>query len=73
MMLAKVKKLDYLEALFEINEFWSDLQAPTFMPYEFQGIGNKLSPKEFYTKEHLKEVIMRHEAWLIEKKPIISN
>lgn len=64
---------DYLNGLFEINEFWAERQEPIDMPYQFQGFGNTLTPEEFYTENNYKAVIAEHQVWLeLEKKRIIS-
>ncbi|EIA19505.1 DUF2247 family protein [Listeria fleischmannii] len=68
-LLQKILDKDYVNALLEVSEFWLDLKSPIDMPYQYQGVENKLTPQEFYTKEHLCKVISDHKKWLeVEKK-----
>lgn len=63
-LLTEIDENDYVNTLFEINEFWLDLNLPQDMPHQYQGMGNKLTPKMFYSKDHYSKVILRHKVWL---------
>lgn len=71
-LLFKVKDLDYINAILEINEFWLDLKSPRDMPYQFQGIGNDIEPKDFYTNENLTKIFTNHEKWLVKERIKLS-
>lgn len=67
-LLNKISNKDYVNALLEISEFWLDLKSPFDMPYQYQGVENKLTPQEFYTAEHLSKVVSSHKKWLEDEK-----
>lgn len=67
-LLERIIKEDYVNALLEISEFWLDLKSPIDMPYQYQGVENKLNPQEFYTEKHLSKVILGHKKWLEDEK-----
>ncbi|ALS02147.1 hypothetical protein ATZ33_12375 [Enterococcus silesiacus] len=67
-LLKKILDKDYVNALLEISEFWLDFKSPFDMPYQYQGVENKLTPQEFYTEEHLSKVISDHRRWLEDEK-----
>ncbi|EKG2418054.1 DUF2247 family protein [Listeria monocytogenes] len=67
-LLNKISNKDYVNALLEVSEFWLDLNSPFDMPYQYQGIENKLEPQQFYTEKHFYEVISNHKKWLDNEK-----
>ncbi|MGX7263501.1 DUF2247 family protein [Enterococcus crotali] len=67
-LLKKILDKNYVNALLEISEFWLDLRSPIDMPYQYQGVENKLTPQEFYTEEHLSKVISDHKKWLEDER-----
>lgn len=67
-LLQRISTKNYVNGLLEISEFWLDLESPPDMPYQFQGIKNEMTPKEFYTEQHLIQVISNHEKWLKNEK-----
>jgi|GEM_PF-200187 len=55
---------DYFEGILEITEFWVSLGQPNNCPHIFQGVGNTITPEEYYTKEIYDMVILNHKNWL---------
>ncbi|WP_247538247.1 DUF2247 family protein [Ralstonia pseudosolanacearum] len=50
--------------LIALGEFWADWGSATDSPYVAQGVGNKLTPEEYYTERNLDEALNRHREWL---------
>lgn len=67
-LLERISGKDDVNALLEISEFWLDLHSPQDMPYQYQGIENQLTPQEFYTENHLAQVVRDHNQWLEKEK-----
>jgi len=57
----------------ELSEFWSDFGFPSDSPHEAQGVGNSLSPSEFYTQENLERLLSRHQAWIRDERESIKK
>lgn len=55
---------DYIENLLNITEFWLDLGQPEDAPHIFQSVNNKITPKEYYTKNAYERIIKRHKEWI---------
>lgn len=67
-LIERIKDKDCINALLEVSGFWLDIKSPPDMPYQYQGMGNGLTPTEFYTQEHLMKVILESEIWLKAEK-----
>lgn len=50
--------------LIALGEFWTDWGSATDSPYVVQGVGNTLTPEEYYTEHNLDEALSRHREWL---------
>lgn len=50
--------------LIALGEFWADWGSATESPFVVQGVGNNLTPEEYYTERNLDETIKRHQDWL---------
>lgn len=55
---------DPLSGLLEFTEFWCDLGFPAYSPHPVQGVGNSMSPEEYYTAEQFAKVLDLHRQWL---------
>lgn len=55
---------DYFENLLTITDFWVSLGIPQNTPHIFQAVNNKITPKEYYTKEMHDLIIDKHMQWI---------
>ncbi|XHO03219.1 hypothetical protein ACEQUB_00077 [Ralstonia syzygii] len=51
--------------LISLGEFWTNWEGETDSPYVAQGVGNTLTPEEYYTERNLKEALNRHREWFL--------
>lgn len=64
---------DPLYSLIALTEFWNDFGFPSDSPHEAQGVGNSLSPSEFYTQANLDRLLSRHQAWIRDERESIKK
>lgn len=64
---------DPLDGPVALSEFWNDFRFPPDSPHEAQGVGNSLSPSEFYTQENLDRLLSRHQAWIRDERESIKK
>jgi len=55
---------DPLYALTELTEFWNEFHFPPDGPHEAQGVGNSISPADYYTQENRDRLLLRHRDWI---------
>lgn len=53
--------------LIKLTEFWERFDFPADNPHVVQGVGNNISPEDYYTKENYDIIINSHKKW-IERK-----
>jgi hypothetical protein len=53
-----------VDGLSELTAFWNALDFPQDMPHVVQGLGNDITPNEYYTQENYRYLVDRHKAWL---------
>jgi hypothetical protein len=53
-----------VDGLSELTSFWNDLDFPEDMPHVVQGLGNEISPAEYYTEENYRYLVHKHQQWL---------
>ena len=53
-----------VDALAEPTAFWHALDFPGDMPHVVQGLGNEVSPSEYYTQGNYRTLLDRHRVWL---------
>jgi hypothetical protein len=53
-----------VDGLAELTAFWNALDFPGDMPHVVQGLGNELSPSEYYTQDNYRTLLDRHREWL---------
>jgi len=64
---------DPLYDLIRLTEFWASFDYPTDMPHVAQGVGNRISPTEYYTESMLKQSIHRHLEWIEKEERILRQ
>jgi hypothetical protein len=47
-----------------MNEFWGSFGYPQDSPHVVQGVGNSISPQEYYTEEIAGRALEEHQRWL---------
>ncbi|MBD1226991.1 MULTISPECIES: DUF2247 family protein [Morganellaceae] len=55
---------DYVYGLLKLNEFWNLWGDSVDSPNIVQGVGNNLSPTEYYSDENYHLLIEKHRNWL---------
>jgi hypothetical protein len=55
---------DYVYGLLKLNEFWNLWGDSPDSPNIVQGVGNNLSPTEYYSEENYHSLIDKHRSWL---------
>ncbi|CBJ41192.1 conserved hypothethical protein (plasmid) [Ralstonia solanacearum CMR15] len=50
--------------LISLGDFWESWSSATDFPCVVQGVGNNLTPEEYYTERNLEETLNRHREWL---------
>ncbi len=55
---------DPLYGLLELGDFWAEQDFPEDSPHIFQGVGNTLTPQEYYTAATFQDILTRHRRWL---------
>jgi hypothetical protein len=53
-----------VDGLAELTAFWNALDFPGDMPHVVQGLGNEISPNEYYTQDNYRMLLDRHRVWL---------
>lgn len=59
---------DCVYGLLKLNEFWLFWGEDAGTPNIIQGVGNHISPTEYYTDEQYKVAIKHHQEWLEKEK-----
>lgn len=68
-----LKSNDYIDGLIHLGDIWIKLGFPKDSPHIFQGKNNKISPKEYYTKENYEYLYQKHLLWLKKEILYIKN
>lgn len=55
---------DPLDALADLTDFWLTFDQPAHSPHTIQGVGNSITPQEYYTQENLARTLHEHHGWL---------
>ena len=55
---------DPIYGLLELTNFWSSLEYPDYSPHQIQGVGNEISPQNYYTQENFKNAVEKHKNWI---------
>lgn len=58
---------DFIQGLLDIGDAWAIFDFPDDSPHIFQGKGNTITPKEYYTKKNFEYIIIQHKKWLCEQ------
>ena len=53
-----------IDGLAELTDFWGTFGFPDDMPHVVQGLGNDISPIDYYTEENYRQLLDRHRSWL---------
>jgi hypothetical protein len=53
-----------IDGLAELTDFWGALEFPDDMPHVVQGLGNDISPLDYYTEKTYRQLLDRHRTWL---------
>lgn len=53
-----------IETLTELTSFWAGFGYPPESPHTIQGLGNSITPKEYYTEETAEHALQEHRRWL---------
>jgi hypothetical protein len=53
-----------ISGLSELTSFWNTLGFPRDMPHVVQGLGNDISPDQYYTQDNYQKLVARHREWL---------
>lgn len=53
-----------LMGLLDLGEFWSDFGFPEDSPHIVQGVGNLMTPYDYYTRPNYWFLVERHRTWL---------
>lgn len=64
---------DCVYGLLKLNEFWRLWGEDAETPNIIQGVGNNISPTEYYTDEQYKLVIKHHQEWLKKENQELLN
>jgi len=51
----------------ELNSFWNEWGGAVSSPNIIQGVGNNISPSEYYTDENYITLVNNHQKWLNEE------
>lgn len=57
---------NYIYGLIKLNEFWILWGNIPDSPNQIQGVGNMLTPSEYYTEDNYQKLIKKHKKWLSE-------
>ncbi|MFO0723478.1 MAG: DUF2247 family protein [Myxococcota bacterium] len=64
-LLAALKsERDPTQGLIRFTEFWAEFDYPLDSPHTLQGVGNTMTPDEYYTEEVWTSALARHHTWL---------
>lgn len=58
---------DYVYGSIELNDFWNEWGEAINSPNIVQGVGNNISPSEYYTADNYLLLINKHQQWLNEE------
>lgn len=64
---------DCVYSLLKLNEFWQVWGDDAETPNIIQGVGNNISPTEYYTDEQYKVAIKQHQEWLKKENKELLN
>lgn len=57
-------KTEFITGLVELGDIWAYLDFPNDSPHLFQGKGNSLEPKQYYTQNNYNELLNKHRIWI---------
>jgi hypothetical protein len=55
---------DPIDGAAALSDFWTELGPPTEHPHVFQGVGNTITPAEYYTADNLQKLVALNREWL---------
>ena len=55
---------DYIAGLLKLGDIWAALDFPEESPHIYQGRGNDITPKQYYTEENYRELLCKHKEWI---------
>lgn len=58
---------DYVYGLIGLNDFWNEWGGDVNSPNIVQGVGNNISPSEYYTMDNYRLLVNNHQKWLNEE------
>ncbi len=64
---------DYVQGLLDIGDAWAMFDFPDDSPHIFQGKGNAIKPKEYYTQNNFDSILQLHKEWLEREIQYLKN
>ncbi|WJV51930.1 DUF2247 family protein [Prodigiosinella aquatilis] len=64
---------DCVYGLLKLNEFWMLWGEDVGSPNIVQGVGNNISPTEYYSDEQYQLTIKNHQEWLEKEKSELAS
>src|SRR5215475_1063475 len=64
---------DPVYGLIALSEFWQEFGRPPDSPHEAQGVGNHITPSEYYRQENLDRLLARHREWIETEKKTLKR
>jgi hypothetical protein len=61
-----------IDGLGAITDFWASLDYPKYSPHVFQGRGNTIDPRDYYSRGNYDNLIKIHKAWIEHKVQELS-
>ncbi len=55
---------DPLYGMIGLTDFWLQFGYPVDSPHEMQGVGNDISPTDYYTHNNFEKTLNNHRGWL---------
>ena len=62
-----------VHGLCALGDIWCALGFPKDSPHIYQGIGNSLSPTQYYTDENYEMILKRHIDWIAKEISVIKE
>lgn len=64
---------DPIYDLINITEFWLSWENPPESPHIIQGVGNALTPNQYYSEENLENIVDVHRVWVAKEMQELNS